>query len=162
MAIHSLGQEDPLAQKMTTHSSILPWEIPWTEEPGGLQVHGVEKSWTLLSDLVCTHTLNRFLTKEDIQRADKYMKICSTSYVIVLSRSVVSNSLRHHRLQPARLLCPWDSPDKNTGEGCHAVLQGFFLTQGSNPGVLHCRQILYCLSHQGSPYHEILLSNYSY
>ena len=73
---------------MTTHSSILPWEIPWTEEPGGLQVHGVKKSWTLLSDLVCTHThtLNRLLTKEDMQRADKYMKICSTSYVIVLSR----------------------------------------------------------------------------
>ena len=48
-----------------------------------------------------------------------------------------------------------DSPDKNTGEGCHAILQGFFLTQGSNPGVLHCRQILYCLSHQGSPYYEM-------
>ena len=44
-----------------------------------------------------------------------------------------------------------DSPDKNTGVGCHAVLQGIFPTQGSNPGLLHCRQILYHLSHQGSP-----------
>ena len=35
--------------------------------------------------------------------------------------------------------------------GCHALLQGIFLTQGSNLGLLYCRQILYCLSHQGSP-----------
>ena len=43
-----------------------------------------------------------------------------------------------------------DSPGKNTGVGCHALLQGIFLTQGLNPGLPHCRQILYCLSHQGS------------
>ena len=54
-------------------------------------------------------------------------------------------------LQPARLLCPWDSPGKNTGVGRHAFLQGIFPTQGSNPGLLHCKRILYCLSHQGSP-----------
>ena len=61
-------------------------------------------------------------------------------------------TLRPHRLQPTRLLCPWDSPGKNTGLGCHACLQGIFPIQGSNPGLLRCRQILYCLSHQGSPY----------
>ena len=44
-----------------------------------------------------------------------------------------------------------DSPGKNTGEGCHVLLQGIFPTQGSNPGLPHCRQILYCLSHQESP-----------
>ena len=44
-----------------------------------------------------------------------------------------------------------DSPSKNTGVGCHSLLQGIFPTQGSNPGVLHCRHILYHLSHQGSP-----------
>ena len=44
-----------------------------------------------------------------------------------------------------------DSPGKNTGVGCHALLQGIFPTQGSNPGLLHCRQILYHRSHQGSP-----------
>ena len=64
---------------------------------------------------------------------------------------VVSVSVRPHGLEPARLLSPWDSPGKNTGVGCHALLQRIFLTQGSNPGILHCRQILYCLSHQGSP-----------
>ena len=51
---------------------------------------------------------------------------------------------------PTGLLCPWDSPGKNTGVGCHFLLQGIFLTQGLNPGLLHCRQTLYHLSEQGS------------
>ena len=45
------------------------------------------------------------------------------------------------------LLCPWDSPGKNTGMDCHFLLQRIFPTQGSNPGPLHCRQILYHLSY---------------
>ena len=45
--------------------------------------------------------------------------------------------------QPARLLCPCNSPDKNTGVGSHSLLQGIFPTQGSNPDLLHCRRILY-------------------
>ena len=69
----------------------------------------------------------------------------------VLCRSVMSDSFPPHRLWPARLLCPWDSPGRNTGVGCHALLQGIFPTQGSNPGLPHCGQILYPLSHQGSP-----------
>ena len=44
-----------------------------------------------------------------------------------------------------------DSPGKNTGVGCHALLQGIFPTQGSNPGLPHCRHVVYHLSHQGSP-----------
>ena len=44
-----------------------------------------------------------------------------------------------------------DSPGKNTGVGSHALLQGIFPTQGLNPGLPHCRRILYHLSHQGSP-----------
>ena len=47
--------------------------------------------------------------------------------------------------------CPWEAPGKNTGVGCHSLLQGIFLIQGLNPGLLHCRQILYHLSHQGRP-----------
>ena len=50
----------------------------------------------------------------------------------------------------ARLLCPWDSPGKNTGVGCHSLLQGIFPTQGSNPGLLHCKQMLYHLRQQRS------------
>ena len=49
MQIQSLGGEYPLEKEMATHSSILAWEIPWTEEPGGLQSMGSQKNWTQLS-----------------------------------------------------------------------------------------------------------------
>ena len=52
--VPSLGQEAPLEGEMTTHSTILAWEIPWTEEPGRLQSMGSEKSWTQLIDGACT------------------------------------------------------------------------------------------------------------
>ena len=48
--VRFLGQEDPLEKGMATHSSILAWRIPWTEEPGGLESTGVPKSQTRLSD----------------------------------------------------------------------------------------------------------------
>ena len=50
MWVQSLPQEDPLEKEMATHSRILTWEIPWTEEPGDLQSMGSQKSWTRLSD----------------------------------------------------------------------------------------------------------------
>ena len=50
-----------------------------------------------------------------------------------------------------RLLCPWTYPGKNTGVGSCSLLQRIFPTQGLNQGLLHCRQFLYHLSHQGSP-----------
>ena len=68
-----------------------------------------------------------------------------------VSCSVMPESLWPHRLQPARLLCLWNSPGKNTWVGCHSLLQGIFLTQGLNLGLLHCGQILYGLSQQESP-----------
>ena len=46
---------------------------------------------------------------------------------------------------------PWNSPGQNTGEGSLSLLQGIFPAQGLNPGLPHCRQILYELSHKGSP-----------
>ena len=54
-------------------------------------------------------------------------------------------------LGPHGLYSPWNSPGQNTGVGSLSLLQGIFPTQGSNPGLPHCRQILYQLSHQGSP-----------
>ena len=59
------------------------------------------------------------------------------------SCSVVSSSLW--------LYSPWNSPGQNTGVGSFSLLQGLFPTQGSNPGLLHCRRILYQLSYQGNP-----------
>ena len=51
--------------------------------------------------------------------------------------SGVSSSVMSDSVAP-RFLCPWNSPGKNTGVGCHSLLQGIFLTQGLNPGFLHC------------------------
>ena len=64
--------------------------------------------------------------------------------------SVMSDSLPPYGLWPTRLFYPQDSPGKNTGVGGHALLQGIILTQGSNPGLLYCRQMLNGLSHQRS------------
>ena len=50
MQVRSLGWEDPLEEDMATYSSILAWRIPWTEEPGGLQSMGSQKSQTRLSN----------------------------------------------------------------------------------------------------------------
>ena len=65
------------------------------------------------------------------------------------SRSIMSDSLRHH--DSTRLLCPWESPGKNTGVDSCSLLQGIFPTQGSNPGLPYCRWILYCLSPSIAP-----------
>ena len=45
-SVQSLGWEDPLENEMASHSSILTWEVPWTEKPGRLQSMGLQKSWT--------------------------------------------------------------------------------------------------------------------
>ena len=61
----------------------------------------------------------------------------------------MSNSLWPHGLWPTRLLCPLDFPGKGTGVGCHFLPQGIFPTWESKPGLPHCRQMLYHLSHLG-------------
>ena len=67
-----------------------------------------------------------------------------------VSHSVKSNSLQPYGLQPTKLLRAWDFPG-NTGVCCHFLLQGIFLTQGSNPGIPQYSQILYCLSYHRNP-----------
>ena len=70
------------------------------------------------------------------------------------SLSVVSDSLRPHGQKPTRLLCPWQFPGKNTGVGCHLLLQGIFPTQGLNPHLLrllHWQVDSLPLHHLGSP-----------
>ena len=78
-----------------------------------------------------------------------YFAVCFVSSLDCVnaseSHSVVSDSL-----QPHGLYSPWNSPGQNTGVGSLSLLQGILPTQGLNPGLLHCRQILYQLSHQGS------------
>ena len=58
-----------------------------------------------------------------------HLLVCNVHVCLVTS---LTNSLQSYQLWPVRLLCPWDSSGKNTGVGCHALLQGIFLTQGLN------------------------------
>ena len=104
----------------------------------------IEVSSLIFNSLSLFHTHTRY--------------ICSTLTLLKMkllygsvSRSVVSNSLWPHGLQPDRFLYSWNSPGKNTVVSNDSLLQGLFLTQGLNLGLLHCRQILYYLSNKGSP-----------
>ena len=127
MRVQYLGWEEG----METHSSSLAWEIPCTEEPGGLQSMVLERE---RGDWVCTHT------------------ICIQIRCAVLCLVAQScPTLRLHGLSPPGYSVHGDSPGKNTGVGCLALLQRIFPTQESNSGLLHCRWVLYCLKHQGSP-----------
>ena len=65
----------------------------------------------------------------------------SVQKCVIRVSSVASDSMRPHGPKPIRLFCQWNFPKKNTGVGCHAILQGIFPTQGSNPSLLH---LLYC------------------
>ena len=62
--------------------------------------------------------------------------VCVCVCVCVHMCSVVSDSFQPFGIEPAGLLCPWDSPGKNSGVGCHFLLQGIFPTQGLNPSLL--------------------------
>ena len=78
-----------------------------------------------------------------------------------LSHSAMSSSLWPHGLWPARLLCPWDSPGKNTGVGCHFLFQGIFSTQGSSLclwHLLHWQAGSLPLCHLGTPHTTLDLS----
>ena len=119
---------------------MLEWvAIPFSE--GSSQ----PRDWTWVSCItgrffvVWSLNLHRFLVRD----------FCKGSFASVKwseSHSVVSDCLWPHGLYS-----PWNSPGQNTGVGSGSFLQGIFPTQRSNPGLPHCRQILYQLSHKGSP-----------
>ena len=89
------------------------------------------------------------------------MKVNTHTWCVSMCQPVhiVQYSVSHSVMSDSEI--PWtvthqaplslEFPGKNTGVGSHSLLQGIFPTQGSNLGLLHCRQILYHLSHQGSP-----------
>ena len=172
--VQSLGWEDPLEKGKATYSSILAWRIPI--------LHGVANSWTWLSDFhfhlyigtLSLHTVassvEDFLPKFIAHSASPESLFLFWFFfffnwrIIALQWCVgfcCTRWIRHERencsvvsdsLLPHELYSPWNSPGQNTGVGSLSLLQGTFPTQGLNPGLLHCRRILYLLSHQGSSY----------
>ena len=77
---------------------------------------------------------------------------------VCVSHSVVFDPLWPHGLEDARLLCPWNSPGKNTGVGCHFLLQGIFPTQGSNSGLLQGRFLMLWATTYGRCYAKLWVS----
>ena len=126
--VQSPGQEDPLGKEMAIHSSIVAWKIPWRDKPGRLESMGLQR---IGHDRV-THTHTHTHTHTPMGRnliKLFHSKIHPWWYSFPCAQSsVLSDSLQ---LEPARLLCPWNFPGKNTGMGCHFLLQGIF----SNPGI---------------------------
>ena len=84
------------------------------------------------------------------QQSQSYGFFLVVMYICEKSESE-NHSVMSDSLQPHGLYSPWNSPGQNTEVGSLSLLQGIFPTQGSNPGLPHCRQILYQLSHKGSP-----------
>ena len=124
----SLAWKNPLEESMATHSSSLAWRIPMDRGVWQAIAHGISESDT--TKWLCTAQKNR---TNSIQNQSE-------------SHSVVSDSLWLHGL-----CTPWNFPGQNTGVSSLSLLQGILPTQGSNPGLLHCRRILYQLSHKGNP-----------
>ena len=92
-----------------------------------------------LSGIECSQKKKTLKNKQTQQQAQGRQLYPSESH------SVMSDSL-----QPHGLYSPWSSLGQNTGVGSCSLFQGIFPTQGSHPGLLHCRQILYELSYQGT------------
>ena len=92
-----------------------------------------------ISPLLFTHLFNTYLL-----HANSVLGLC----LVAQSHPILCDPLD---CNPPGSSVHGDSPGKHTGVGCHALLQRIVPTQGLNPGLLHCRQILYHLSHQGSP-----------
>ena len=116
--------------------------IPKVSSPTSFVFSSPEMQKTYIPNILikCNNETHRLLT-------------CFSVNTCLLTQS--SDSLQPHGLQPARFLCrPWDSPGKNTGVDCHALLQGIFPTQGLNQHLLcllHWQAVLYPLRHLGSP-----------
>ena len=152
--VQSLGQEDPLDKRMATHSNILAWRIPWTEEPGGLQSMGSQRvghDWATKTIKVLNLSPKVYAVFI-LLNFGLFWNPCVNVYCVgvcmhINTHSVVSYSWWPPLRSPARFLCPWSFPGKNTGVVCHFLLQRIFPTQGSNPRLLPCllnrRQFLY-------------------
>ena len=151
----------------------IPWRTAWKLIPVFLhrESHGqrslvgpnpLDHSLTLLKWLSMHACTAQCAWKHHWKHRWKYILLTSnyTKRMCVFSYSVMSDSLWPLGLEPIRFLCPWVSPDNNTGVGGHFLLQGIFLIQGLNLDFLYCRQTLYCLSHQGSPNKDCLYSKF--
>ena len=140
--VWSLGLEDPLEKEMATHSSILAWRIPWTEQPGRLQSMR-SQSWTQLSDLilsfalysVCASSLLESILFGGYGKGQIVARIIRSDQI---SRSVVSDSLWPRESQHTRLPCPSPTPgvhsdSRPSSQWCHPAISSSVVPFSSCP-----------------------------
>ena len=163
----------PTEKAMAPHSSTLAWKIPWMEDPGGLQsmrsqrvghdwatslslftfmhwrrkwqptpVFCVENPrdggawWAAVYGVAQSRTRLKWLSSSSSSPVPKYSMLCCVTESCLTLCNPMDCSLPGSSVHG-------DSPGKNIGVYCHALLQGIFPTQGLNPGLPHCRRILY-------------------
>ena len=167
MQFWSLCLEDTLDESMATHSSILAWRIPWTEEPGGLQSMGLQIVGHDWSNLTCNHasynaSLSIYPTTQSLVAlivlvTQSCLTLCNpkdcslpgSSVQVILQARILewvamlssrgSSQPRSPTLQLGSLPAEPPGKPKNTGVGSLSLLQRIFLTQEVNQGLLHCR-----------------------
>ena len=135
------------------HPAISSSVIPFPSCPNPSQHQSLFQWVNSLHEVANRHTQKKHLKKISIKMKKLKMGIEGmSSTCAVLSCSVTSDPLQAHGLYSlSGSSVPGDSPGKKSGAGCQALLQGIFPNQGLNPGLLHCRQILYSLSHHERP-----------
>ena len=156
------GSGRSLEKETATHSSILAWRVPWTEEPCGLQSMGsrrirhdwVTNTFTFLTCVItntcyiCMHMWLYWYT-----HTHTHTYVCIMCNFVAMPQKTGGWSISYlpignwSEVKVAQscldLHSPWNSPGQNTKVGSCSLLQDIFPTQGSNSGLLHCRQILY-------------------
>ena len=132
------------AQSCLTLCKPMDYSLPGSSVPGILQAWILEqiaipfsRGSSLPRDQTWVSCIGRQLLYHQHHLESLILAMC---YVLFAQ---LCPTLQLHGLQPARLLCPWNSPGKNTGVGSHSLLQGIFPTEELNPGLLRHRQILY-------------------
>ena len=133
--VPSLGRADLLEKEMAIHCNTLAWQVPEMEESGGLESMGLQR---VGHDWATSLFVFMAIQWPEIQF------FSSTTVVHMCMLSCVWLFVTPAHQAPLSM----GFSGKNTGLGCHFLLQRIFLTQGWNPRLLHCRQIFYSLSYQ--------------
>ena len=131
-------------------------ELVMDREAWRAAIHGVAKNWTRLRDWTELNWTGELKSEDEQARQQREARTSQIRITKSVQRSKKARSLRVKVAQscltlwPHGLYSPWNSPGQNTRVGSLTLLQGIFPTQGSNTGLLHCRRILYQLSHNGT------------
>ena len=133
--------------RLTPRKDVLFIIGDWSAKVGSQEMHGVTGKFRLGVQNEAGQRLTEFCQENALVIANTLFQ----QYKRQLYTWTSSDGQYQHQIE--FILCSqrWDFPGKNTGVGCHFLLQEIFLTQGLNPGLLHCRQMLYHLSCQESP-----------